>query len=132
EFVSPGWEAGDQGASVTSVPKEAHLSPSSARRAQMHDALQGAYTHGGMALLVHGNAGMGKSTMLRELAQKALADETWGVCFVNADEGEQSEPYSFVERLLAAGIGSTSGFTPDESTQPAPVAQRVLREMQAQ
>lgn len=40
----------------------------------MHEALETAYRQGGMTLLVHGDAGMGKSTMLRELAQQALTD----------------------------------------------------------
>lgn len=84
-----------------------------------------------MTLLVHGDAGMGKSTMLRELAQQALTDGRWAVNFVNADEVEMSEPYSFVERLFAAGIGGQVGFTPDESTQPIPVAQEILRELES-
>lgn len=89
--------------------------------------LKQAYDQQGMTLAVEGLAGMGKTFFLRALAAHARTDQLWQVTYVSADEVEQGEPYSFMERLLASGIAPEWNFVPEPHQQPVPIARECLR-----
>ena len=88
-----------------------------------------AYTYGGGTVLVDGLAGMGKTHFLRHLAIQAEEHGRWPVTFVNADALEKGEPYSFIERFLAAGIAPDWNFDPAEQSHPIAVARECVRQL---
>ncbi|OUZ08270.1 hypothetical protein BHE97_13640 [Aeromicrobium sp. PE09-221] len=89
--------------------------------------MQKAVAQGGLTLVIEGLAGMGKTFLLREIGAAARESSTWAASFVNADEIEQGESYSFIERLAASGLFGDWDFEPDHTTQPIPVARECLR-----
>ncbi|QGH69618.1 LuxR family transcriptional regulator [Pseudactinotalea sp. HY158] len=102
-------------------------SPATQRRHDISACLDRAYDRGGLTLLVDGLAGMGKTTILRELARQAFEADRWPVTYVTADEVERAEPYAFIGRLLASGLPTDGDLVPDATTQTVPVAQACLR-----
>ncbi|GAA4477285.1 hypothetical protein GCM10023190_16660 [Enteractinococcus fodinae] len=72
---------------------------------------------------------MGKTHFLRNLAIQADQQERWQVTFVNADRLEIGEPYSFIERLLAAGVAPDWNFEPATQLQPIAVARECVRRL---
>ena len=105
-----------------------HRSPIS-RLDQIHQILDKAYQHHGGTLLVDGLSGMGKTYFLRQLAAEAHQHNHWSVTFVNADRIENGEPYSFIERFLAAGIAPDWEFEPDIQQKPIVVARDCIRRL---
>lgn len=75
---------------------------------------------------------MGKTHFLRHLAIQAGEDDRWQVTFVNADRLEIGEPYSFIERLLAAGVAPDWNFEPTAQLQPIGVARECVRRLLGQ
>lgn len=86
-----------------------------------------AYANGGGTLLVDGLSGMGKTHFLRSLAMNAEEHNHWPVIFVSADRLEMHEPYSFIERFLAAGVAPQWNFEPEAEQQPIAVARQCVR-----
>ena len=76
-----------------------------------------------------GLAGMGKTHFLRTLAIQAEHYDRWPVTFVRADPLEIGEPYSFIERFLAAGVAPEWNFVPDGQLQPIAVARECVRQL---
>lgn len=101
--------------------------PESARNHQVSQILSQAYANGGGTLLVDGLSGMGKTYFLRNLAIQAQQHDRWNVTYVSADQIERGEPYSFIERVLAAGIAPEWNFEPEAAQQPIGVAREVVR-----
>ena len=95
----------------------------------MPEILAHAYAHGGGTVLIDGLAGMGKTHFLRTLAIEAERQNRWPVTFVSADRFETGEPYSFIERFLAAGIAPEWNFAPDAQLQPIAVARECIRRL---
>src|SRR5699024_378615 len=71
----------------------------------------------------------GKTFFLKELAMQARQDKQWAVTFVNADRLEYGEPFSFIERFLAAGIAPEWDFVPEAQQQPIVVARECVRRL---
>lgn len=105
------------------------LSPVQERRQSMTDILQRAQNQGGLTLLVDGLAGMGKTCTLRELRSLALEDGRWQVTVVRADEFEEREPYSFIERIVAASQIREWNFEPSTLVDPIPVARECIQRL---
>lgn len=103
--------------------------PSTSRRDTARRALKKAVAQNGMSFLVHGLPGMGKTWFIRELLDQARADGEWVVSYTSADEIEQTEPYSFIERVLAATGLPIGEFDPlhDPQVQPVAVGRAILR-----
>lgn len=110
-------------------PPDIAVSPVVARRNLAAGWLRQARDQGGMMLLVDGLAGMGKTRLLRDLAGDAQDVASWTAMFVYADEIEQGEPYSFIERLIAGGLAPDWDFAPDATTRPIPVARECVRRL---
>ena len=79
------------------------------------------FSQGGGTVLVDGLAGMGKTYFLRELAQQARQRAVAGDVPA-ADRIERGEPYSFIERFLAAGFVSDWDVETESKKQPFSVA----------
>lgn len=103
--------------------------PETDRLHAVAEILNQAYFHGGGTLLVDGLSGMGKTHFLRNLALHAADSGTWKVTFINADRFEVGEPYSFIERLLAAGIAPHWTFDPEEQQQPIALARDIVKQL---
>lgn len=104
-------------------------SPIGARRRFAAEVLQKAGQQGGLAFVLDGMEGTGKTFLLRELIDAASEDPRWQVTFVRADEIERNEPYSFIERFIASGVITDWFFTPDTSTDTIAVARECVRRM---
>lgn len=79
-----------------------------------------------------GLSGMGKTYFLRSLAIEAQQRDRWKVTYVNADQIERGEPYSFIERVLASGIAPDWDFDPEaQQQQPIGVAREIVRRFTA-
>ena len=72
---------------------------------------------------------MGKTYFLRELADLAMADPRWTVTVSRADEIEFSEPFSFIERLVASSGMHDWFFVPDEQTDPIRLARECVQRL---
>src|SRR5690606_17163030 len=72
---------------------------------------------------------MGKTYFLREVAQQARQREFWPVTFLSADRIERGEPYSFIERFLAAGFAPNWDFETESKKQPLAVARACVRHL---
>lgn len=112
--------------------RETPLSPVEARRLAARNCLSRARESGGMTLLVDGMAGMGKTFLLRELIDAATEEERGNVSFLRADEIESSEPYSFIERLVAGSGLSDWDFVADPTASPVLVARECIRRLAAE
>lgn len=97
------------------------------RRETAFRILTSAFSQGGSTILVDGYSGMGKTYFLRELADQARRHGDWAVTFVSADRIERGEPYSFIERFLAAGIAPEWDFDTEGQKQPLAVARTCVR-----
>lgn len=118
-------QTGDHSPSGRPVPLPS--SPTKLRQAFAEQMLQHAIEHHGTTLLIDGLAGMGKTYLLRELAALAAAHESVQFAFVRADEIEQGEPYSFIERFVAAMSDPNWLFIPESDTNPVEVARECIR-----
>ena len=78
----------------------------------------------GMLLLVTGVTGTGKTTFLRRLGEHIDRENVGPVHYVSADEFECEIPFSFIERILSAGL--TRNAQIDPTTPSAEVATRLL------
>lgn len=103
--------------------------PESERLDAVSDILLHAYANGGGTVLVDGLSGMGKTHFLRNLAIEAEKNGHWPVTFVNADRLEIGEPYSFIERFLAAGVAPDWNFEPNGHLQPIAVARECVQRL---
>ncbi|OAV63080.1 helix-turn-helix transcriptional regulator [Enteractinococcus helveticum] len=103
--------------------------PITFRRQTASDVLDNVFSQGGGTVLVDGLAGMGKTYFLRELAQQARQRELWPVTFLAADRIERGEPYSFIERFLAAGFAPDWDFETESKKQPLSVARACVRHL---
>ncbi|MFD6814205.1 helix-turn-helix transcriptional regulator [Enteractinococcus coprophilus] len=103
--------------------------PITVRRLAASDVLDNVLSQGGGTVLVDGLAGMGKTYFLRELAQQARHRELWPVTFLAADRIERGEPYSFIERFLAAGFDPDWDFETESKKQPLSVARSCVRHL---
>src|SRR5690625_2322011 len=75
---------------------------------------------------------MGKTYFLRSLAIEAQQHDRWKVTYVNADQIERGEPYSFIERVLASWIAPDWDFDPEaQQQQPIGVAREIVRRFTA-
>ena len=72
---------------------------------------------------------MGKTYMLRELIDAAVAAKTWEVHVVRADEIESGEPYSFIERFVAVSGMLDWRFTPTAQTSAIDVARECVERL---
>lgn len=109
-------------------PAGANQSPAKARSLLAAKILEKSQKQRGMTFLVDGLAGMGKTYLLHELVDAANAVEgDLRVSFVRADEIEQGEPYSFIERLVAASAIDDWQFMPDEQTNPVALARECVQ-----
>lgn len=97
------------------------------RRETASHILTSAFSQGGSTILVDGYSRMGKTYFLRELADQARQHDGWTVTFVSADRIERAEPYSFIERFLAAGIAPEWDFDAEGQKQPLAVARACVR-----
>src|SRR5690625_4119285 len=79
-----------------------------------------------MTLLVDGQRGIGKTYLLREIIAATEAKSQWKTTFVRADEIEQDEPFSFIERIVAGSFISDWRFVPDGTTDPVQVARECI------
>lgn len=107
-------------------------SPRVRRQAFVGATLERAKQQNGMLLVVDGDAGMGKTVLLRELVGVAAADGEWPATFVRADEIERNEPYSFMERFIASGPVSDWYFAPDAQTNPVELARECVQRLLAE
>lgn len=105
------------------------ISPTTARRQLVDETLRRSRDQGGMTLLVDGLAGMGKTYLLHALVSAAKEDGNWRVLVVRADEIESGEPYSFIERMVAASRITDWQFDPDAQTSPVVVARDYIRRL---
>ncbi len=103
--------------------------PITFRRQRASEVLDNVFSQGGGTVLVDGLAGMGKTYFLRELAQQARQRELWPVTFLAADRIERGEPYSFIERFLAAGFVSDWDVETESKKQPLSVARACVRHL---
>ena len=78
----------------------------------------------GMLLLVTGLTGTGKTTFLRTLGEHIDHENVGPVHYVSADEFEVDIPFSFIERILSAGMSRNAQIDP--ATPSAEVANRLL------
>lgn len=106
--------------------EHANVSPIVARRKFAVAVVESANEHGGMTLLVDGQPGIGKTYLLREIIAAAEAKSQWKTTFVRADEIEQDEPFSFIERIVAGSFISDWRFVPDGTTDPVQVARECI------
>lgn len=114
--------------SILHTPAGEHhsLSPIEMRRRWIKERLQQAERQGGMTLFLDGLAGMGKSSMLQELQTAALEDGKWQLAVAPADEFEAGEPYSFIERFIAASQIPGWYLDANELTDPIAVARECI------
>lgn len=99
------------------------------RRRTASEVLDNVFSQGGGTVLVDGLSGMGKTYFLREVAQQARQREFWPVTFLSADRIERGEPYSFIERFLAAGFAPNWDFETESKKQPLAVARACVRHL---
>ncbi|HEV7183703.1 MAG TPA: LuxR C-terminal-related transcriptional regulator [Leifsonia sp.] len=92
-------------------------------RQTLHVVARRAFTQGG-AVLVNGEAGLGKTTLLADTAARL---EGWTVLRIHADSFESDLSYSTVERLVR-GLNAVSGtrIRPPEPTDQPLVVGRLL------
>ena len=109
-----------------SVRTERDLAPGVARGGVVRKLLKRAKKQDGMLLVIEGNAGMGKTFMLRHLVDAAPQLTNWDSTFVRTDEIERNEPYSFIERFVASGVSPDWFFTPDAETDPVSLARECV------
>ncbi|KAB1643099.1 helix-turn-helix transcriptional regulator [Gulosibacter chungangensis] len=109
--------------------KNHSASPVQQRRQWAVEALRQAQEQAGMTVLIEGLAGMGKTCLLRELRTAALDDGRWSLVVVHADEFEVGEPYSFIERIVAASGVTDWYFEPGSLTDPIAVARECIRRL---
>lgn len=114
---------------MSGITEESDISPAQSRSRVARSLLERAYAQHGMALMVDGLAGMGKTYFLKRIVDLARADGRWAVSYVTADRVEENEPYSFIERILATGIAPDWDFAPDAATQPVVVARTLVKEL---
>ncbi|WP_140400591.1 LuxR C-terminal-related transcriptional regulator, partial [Gulosibacter sp. 10] len=100
--------------------------PIRARRSALGRAAKRAVEQSGLLLLVDGLPGMGKSTLLRELAGLMETQHGWSVVYAHADRFERGEPYSFMERLFAGDLASGWTFEAEPAQHPIPIARECL------
>ncbi|HUH52469.1 MAG TPA: LuxR C-terminal-related transcriptional regulator [Microbacteriaceae bacterium] len=109
-----------------------HVSPVVYRRKKAHDLVATAKKQNGMTLLVDGHSGMGKTFFLREITDFAgnnSGDNHWDTIFVRADEIENGEPYSFIERLIAGSSFDDWTFGPTDNTTPIEIARECVKRL---
>lgn len=111
------------------IDRNTPVSPVRLRKRFAHDVLHTAGQQGGLTLLIEGLAGMGKTYMLRELIDAAVAAKTWEVHVVRADEIESGEPYSFIERFVAVSGMLDWRFTPTAQTSAIDVARECVERL---
>ncbi|MGO1544508.1 MAG: LuxR C-terminal-related transcriptional regulator [Gulosibacter sp.] len=115
--------------SPTNPDKPRFVSPTHERREWAAQMLRQAHAQGGMTLLVDGLPGMGKTFLLHDLRAAALAEGQWPLIVVRADEFEVGEPYSFIERVVAASGMDDWYFEPGSLTDPIDVARECIRRL---
>ena len=94
------------------------------RERQAEDLTSDALRSDGMLLLVTGVTGTGKTTFLRTLGEHIDHENVGPVHYVSADEFEVEIPFSFIERILSAGMSRNAQIDP--ATPSAEVASRLL------
>ncbi|TQL43722.1 AAA ATPase-like protein [Leucobacter komagatae] len=114
------------------VHRARRTSPRVKRRAFVGNTLERAKQQNGMLLVVDGDAGMGKTVLLREIVSAAVADGGWQATFARTDEIERNEPYSFMERFIASGPVSDWHFMPDSHTNPVELARECVQRLLAE
>ena len=113
------------------APAQSAHSPIEARRRFARELLTEAVEHHGMMLVVEGLSGAGKTFLLRELIQAAVAAGHQRTAFLRADEIEHSEPFSFIERFVAGCRIPDWSFSPDPQTDPFDVGRACVQQLLA-
>lgn len=111
------------------VSHASNQSPAKARGLLADEVLDRSQRQQGLTFLVDGLAGMGKTYLLHSLIDAAIATGEVHVSFVRADEIEQGEPYSFIERFVATSSIPDWDFTPDEFTDPVALARECVQRL---
>ncbi|MFD1201439.1 helix-turn-helix transcriptional regulator [Leucobacter albus] len=101
------------------------------RRSYVQQVIEKSQQQNGMLFVVDGEAGMGKTILLRALVD-AGDEAKWNTTFVRADEIEQLEPYSFIERLTASNLFPDWYFIPDANTTPVDLARECVQRLTAE
>lgn len=104
-------------------------SPSGERHRFIHRTLTQARQNNGGLLVIDGAPGMGKTFMLRALVEAAASGGECRTIFVRADEIEETEPYSFIERLAASSSVADWSFEPTAQTNPIDIARECVQRL---
>lgn len=100
--------------------------PVRGRREKLHRIAAGAVEQSGKLVVIEGLSGMGKTTMLSELAEHMQARYAWKLTHARADRVEQYEPFSFIERLFAGDLVPGWSLDLRSNRQPIAIARECL------